>query len=113
MKDPEVKVVHSCIPSVTLAMMREYVCALITKRNRKKFIIHFRCTVPNTTRGKIGHIVLKMLCKKSDLIISLNRQTSDYLSHFTQTPVQLIPNFISEDELVSDYEVRDKLKTVV
>ena len=112
-KDPDVMVVHSCIPSVTLAMMREYVCALITKINKKKFIIHFRCTVPNTTKGRIGYIVLKMLCKKSDLIISLNSQTTDYLSHLTQTPIQLIPNFISEDELMPDYEVRDELKTVV
>lgn len=113
LKDPDVKVVHSCIPSVTLAMIREYICALITRRNGKKFIIHFRCTVPNTTQGKIGHIVLKMLCEKSDLILSLNRQTSEFLSGITKTPVQQVPNFISEDELVSDYEVREELKTIV
>lgn len=113
LKDPEVKVVHSCIPSVTFAMLREYVCAHITKMSGRKFIIHFRCTVPNTTQGIIGHRVLKMLCNKSDLILSLNNQTSEYLSHITSTPIQLIPNFISEDEISSDYEVREAIKTVI
>lgn len=113
LKDPESKIVHSCIPSVTLAMVREYFCAVITKRRGRKFIIHFRCTVPNTTQGKIGQLVLRMLCNKSDLIISLNRQSSDYLSKITKTPVRLIPNFICADELVTDYEVRDELKTVL
>ncbi len=113
LRDPEVKVVHSCIPSVTLAMIRECVCALITKNHKRKFIIHFRCTVPNTTRGKLGHFVLKRLCNISDLIISLNQQSSDHLTKITKTPIRLIPNFISEDELAADHRVREELKTVV
>ncbi len=113
LKNPEAKVVHSCIPSVTFAMIREYICAIITKNRGRKFIIHFRCTVPNTTQGKIGHYVLKRLCNKSDLIISLNQQSSDYLTKITKTTIHLIPNFISEDELTVDYQVRDKLTTVL
>lgn len=113
LKDSEAKVVHSCIPSVTLAMIREYVCAVITKNRGRKFIIHFRCTVPNTTQGKIGHFVLKRLCNKSDLILSLNKQSSDYLEKLTKTPIQLIPNFVCEEEFIFDYKVRDELKTVI
>lgn len=111
--DPEVKIVHSCIPSVTLAMIREYICAVITKYHNKPFIIHFRCTVPNTTQGKIGHYVLKRLCNKSDLIISLNQQSSEYLTGITNTPTRLIPNFISSEEVMTDHQVRDELETVL
>ena len=71
LKDSEAKVVHSCIPSVTLAMIREYMCAVITKNRGRKFIIHFRCTVPNTTQGKIGHYVLKKLCNQNSFKESL------------------------------------------
>lgn len=113
LKDPETKVVHSCIPSVTLAMMREYICAVITKNRRRKFIIHFRCTVPNTTNGMIGKLVLKMLCNKSDLIISLNNQSTEYLKRITKTSVRCIPNFISTDELEQKHEIRKELKTVL
>src|SRR5690606_14332384 len=34
--EPEVKIAHSCIPSATLSMIREYVCACITRYYKKK-----------------------------------------------------------------------------
>jgi len=113
LKDPEAKVVHSCIPSVPLAMLREYICAGITKRRGRKFVIHFRCTVPNTTQGKFAHFMLKKLCDKSDMIFSLNQQTSDFLAKRTKTPIRLIPNFISGDELLETVETRQEVKTVL
>ena len=113
LRDPDAKVVHSCIPSVTFAMMREYICAVITKNRGRKFIIHFRCTVPNTTKGYIGRFVLKRLCDKSDLIISLNKQSTDYLAKITKTSVKTIPNFISVQELSSGHTIRDKMKTIL
>lgn len=113
LKDPDARVVHSCIPSVTTAMLREWVCAGITRRRKRKFIIHFRCTVPNTTQGRLGRFMLRRLCARSDLILSLNRQSSDYLAKVTKTPVTLIPNFISAGELTERPEVREELKTVL
>ena len=111
--DPDARVVHSCIPSMTLSMMREYVCACITKSKKRKFIIHFRCTVPNTTKGKLGRFMLKLLCNKSDLIISLNTQTNEYLERITKTPIELIPNFISESELAESHVTREGIEKVL
>ena len=113
LRDPEATVVHSCIPSITSSMLREYVCACITKRRKRKFIVHYRCTVPNTTKGRLGHFMLKKLCAKSDLIITLNSQTDDFLRGITKTPYKLIPNFISADELVESHEIRPELKTAL
>lgn len=112
LKDKEAKVVHSCIPSRTLSMIREYVCAVITKNKSRKFIMHFRCTVPTTAKGKFENFVLKMLCKKSDLIIALNTQTVKYLERITKTPVIIIPNFISAEELVDERHINEDIKTV-
>lgn len=113
LNDPEVRIVHSCIPSLTPSMLREFVCALITHLSGRKFITHFRCTVPNTTRGRIGFFVLKMLCRKSDLIISLNEQSSLFLRSITDTPIRLIPNFISESELVESKPIRENLRVIL
>lgn len=113
LKDPEARVVHSCIPSMTLSMLREYVCACITKTRGRQFIIHYRCTVPNTTKGKMGHFMLKRLCNKSDLIITLNTQTGEYLEKITKTPLQLIPNFISESELAESHAIRETVEKVL
>ena len=113
LKDSDAKVVHSCIPSMTLSMMREYVCACITKRRKRKFIIHFRCTVPNTTKGRLGRFMLKRLCNKSDLIMSLNSQTSDYLGKITKTPITLIPNFVSSEEIAETKAIRNDIKKIL
>lgn len=113
LKDPEATVVHSCIPSVTSSMLREYVCACIAKKRGRRFIIHYRCTVPNTTKGRLGHFMLKRLCDKSDLIITLNSQTDDFLSRVTRTPCRQIPNFISSEELEVAHEIRPKVKNAL
>ena len=113
LRDPETKVVHSCIPSITSSMMREYVCACIAKRRKKKFIVHFRCTVPNTTKGRLGLFMLKRLCNKSDLILTLNSQTDEFLSGITKTPYKMIPNFISSGELVESHMIDPEIKRVL
>lgn len=113
LSDSEVKVVHSCIPSTTFAMMREYVCACITQRKKKKFIIHFRCTVPNTTKGRLGKIMLRRLCNKSDFIMVLNNQSQNYVQAISKTPCAVIPNFVDVTEAESDYEVRHTIQKVI
>ena len=113
LKDKNVFVVHSCIPSATLSMIREYICACITKHHKKKFIIHFRCTVPNTTKGRIGKIILELLCKKSDKIIILNRQSEEFLKKITNTDLKLIPNFIDSSELVNSKIINKQIKKVI
>lgn len=113
LKDPDVKIVQSCIPAATLAMIREYVCAIITKKRNRKFIIHFRCTVPIFVQDRMGVFILRRLCGKSDMIFSLNQQTTTYLRSLSNTPIRQIPNFISSEELIENHEIREKLRHVI
>lgn len=112
-KNDKVTVVHCCIPSLPLSMLREYVSAILTKLYKKKFIIHFHCTVPNTTKGKIAHFLLKRICNKSDCIIVLNEQTRLYLESIAKTEVRVIPNFIEEDQVVKSRIVNETTKKVL
>ena len=113
LKDPDAAVVHSCIPSVTTSMMREYVCARIAGRRGRKFIVHFRCTVPNTTRGKMGWSMLRRLCGASDLVMVLNEQSRACVEKLCSAPVVTIPNFISGSEMAASHAIRDDIGTVV
>lgn len=112
-RDDEVAIVHSGIPSLPLSMMREYVCAWLTKHYKKKFVIHFHCTVPNTTKGKFAHILLKRLCDKSDCIIALNEQTRRYLEQITTTDVEVVPNFVEEKQITEGHIVREGVQRVL
>ena len=112
-KDSEVKVVHSCIPSYTASMIREYICALITKAHRKKFIIHFRCTVPNSVKSRVSHFLLKRICNISDRIFLLNQQSVDFVSSLTDTPINLIPNFIDTSEVIQSKKIDRTIRNVL
>ena len=57
--------------------------------------------------------MLRLLCNKSDMIFSLNGQTTSYLQPITDTPIRQIPNFITVGELAEGHEIREELKSVL
>ena len=112
-KDEDVKIVHSCIPAQILSMIREAMCARIAHKNHKKFVVHFRCTVPNICKSRISQMVLKRLEKHVDGFILLNQQSVDFMKTITQKPLYLIPNFITENELIAQKSINKTIKTAL
>lgn len=113
LKDDEVKVVHSCPIASTTSMLKEYVCALLTKRNSVAFISHFRCTIPNMVKSSLCKKVLVFFCNKCDHIMVLNNQSYQYLKSLTDTPITIVPNFVEEKEIVEKKEIREFVKKVL
>lgn len=113
LKDREVKIVHSCIPSTTFAMIREYICAILTHIYRRKFIMHFRCTTPNTTQGTLGQFIFKRICNISDHIIVLNTPSLKHVQSICNTTVEIIPNFVDLSEIIEDKEVEDQVMNIL
>lgn len=113
LKDTDALVVHANIPATTLAILREYVCACITKARKRKFVMHFHCTVPNIVKSAINRFVLKRICNISDGIILLNQQSVDYLSKLTETPLYLIPNFVDTKEIAQSHQIRQRIEKVL
>jgi len=100
LNDDSAKIVHSCIPASTNGMIREYVCAVITKVRKRSFIIHYRSTLPNMIKTKLGFLLFKMLTNISDHAIALNSLSEDFIKRQSKTPVTLIPNFIQNSEII-------------
>lgn len=113
LKNCDVDIVQSCIPSSTLSMLREYICACITKKYKKKYIIHFHCTVPNTQDSLLWKILLKMICYKSDCIFVLNNQSLNYLNQVTKKRVEILPNFVEENEIVDKHIINTNIANIV
>lgn len=112
--DQEVKVVHSSIPATRLAMMRELVCCWISKIFNKKFIIHYRCTVPYMCTKKVDMFLLKKLSNSSDSIICLNKESKVFLDKYVKTPSVIIPNFINENSIIkTPKNINSTIKNVV
>ena len=113
LRDKEAKVVHACIAANTMPVLREYISACITKIRGRKFIIHFRCTVPNIVGGRLNIIALKMLCNKADCVMLLNKQSEEYIKGITKTKTVVIPNFVDTTEVVDSHAIRDSIKRVL
>lgn len=113
LNDPEAKVVHACIAANTFPVIREYVCACITKMRKRKFIIHFRCTVPNSVRNRVNLFFVKLLCNKADRVMLLNKQSEEYIKGITKTKTVVIPNFVDAREVVDSHEIREKIQRVL
>ena len=111
--DTEAKVVHACIAANTLPVLREYISACITKTRGRKFVIHFRCTVPNIVRGRLNVSALKLLCKKADCVMLLNKQSEEYIKGITKTKTIVIPNFVDAAEVADSHLIRDSIKRVL
>ena len=113
LKDKEAKVVHACIAANTMPVLREYISACITKIRGRKFIIHFRCTVPNIVGGRLNIIALKLLCNKADCVMLLNKQSEDYIKGITKTKTTVIPNFVDAAEVVDSHVINEDIKRVL
>ncbi len=113
LKDKEVIAVHSNIPATSFSMLREYICAIITKKYKRKFIIHFRCTVPNMVNSKCSLFILKKLCSISDEIIVLNKKSYDFIKGISNTHIDLIPNFVDINEINYKKNINSHIRTVL
>lgn len=103
LNDKNAKIVHSSIPAGFTGMLRETICAIITKIRGRKFIIHFRCTVPNMVKDHKTLFIFKTLVSLSNAVILLNTPSMEFVAkHMPRKTVKLIPNFVSVDEKKND-----------
>lgn len=114
LKDPEAKIVQACIPAGANSMAREIISAIITRVYRKKFIIHFRCTLPNMIKKHREKILFKILVKLSHDVFVLNEASAEFLKkQCNKKTFELIPNFIEIDEIESKKKINHKIEKIV
>lgn len=109
----EVKVVHACPIATLPSLISAYIECKITHIRRKKFIAHFRCTVPNMINNKMQKVILKHLCKSCDYIMVLNKQTELYIKKLTTKTVEIVPNFADCTNINPYRKINEKIKTAV
>ena len=111
-----IKVVHTCIPCKLLGMLREIIVGIIAKLGGRKFIVHCRCTVPNVVNSGLKRLVFKLLTNLCDGVMVLNGKSYDFVVSTAKKScyVELIPNFVSREELVQgEREYRDQITDLV
>lgn len=114
LKDNDVVVVQTCIPAGTRSMLREIVSALIVKIHGRKFITHFRCTIPNMVQGGISKLLFEILCRMSDMMFVLNTPSAEFIKKcLPKADYRMIPNFIETGALYKNRLFRERIERVV
>lgn len=113
-EDSEISVVHTCIPCTVFGMLREIITGSIAKLYGKKFILHCRCTVPNVVNKGYKRAVFRVLGRLCDGIMVLNQRSYDFVVKNSKAYTQIIPNFISKEELrVTEKSFGNEVKNIV
>lgn len=115
-KAHEIKVVHTCIPCKLLGMLREIIVGIIAKLWGRKFIVHCRCTVPNVVNSGLKRFVFKLLTNLCDGVMVLNGKSYEFVVSIAKKScyVELIPNFVSKEELVQgERDYREQIRDLV
>lgn len=113
LKDPEAVVVQACIPAGTTSMMREIVSAYITKKKKRKFIVHFRCTLPNMVKSAIALRIFKKLTDLCDCVFVLNTASVEFLKKVNPNKqYEQIPNFIETEAIKERTVYNEELKNL-
>lgn len=115
-KSHVIKVVHTCIPCKLLGMLREIITGVLAKISGRKFIVHCRCTVPNVVNSELKKTVFKILTNLCDGVMVLNGKSYDFVRGVVRKKcyVELIPNFVSADELIQgEREYRDQITDLI
>ncbi len=115
-KAREIGVVHTCIPCKLLGMVREIITGVLAKIMGRKFIVHCRCTVPNVVNSGLKRFVFRLLTGLCDGVMVLNGKSYDFVRSTVKKScyVELIPNFVSREELVQgDRDYRDQIHDLV
>lgn len=114
LKNKENVIVQACIPAGLFSMLREIISLLITKLHRRKFIIHFRCTVPNMIHNSFTKMILKVFVSMSDCVFLLNQQSMDYMMKIApKSRYELIPNFVEATEGVTEKHIKANIENIV
>lgn len=112
LKDPDVKIVQSCIAPSTLGMIREYVCMKMAKHASKKYIVHYRSTLPNYVTNGINRFVFERLSKAADMVFVLNGPSAQMIEKVVGDKYKLIPNFIENNAIKKEpRQINEHLKT--
>ena len=113
LKDPEVRVVQSCIAPSTMGMMREYVCMKMAKHAHKQYIVHYRSTLPNYITDGLNRFVFEKLSKAADMVFVLNGPSAQMIERVVGKKYKLIPNFIENRAIrTAPKTIREQIHTV-
>lgn len=101
----------SCGP---MGIIRDCMAVLYLRKKRiRKIVVHFHCDIPFWVKNKVSRLCLKSMCKNSDVLLVLCRNSKAYLERNYHVNSIIVPNFVSEENIISRREINNHCYTVI
>jgi glycosyltransferase involved in cell wall biosynthesis len=101
-------IVHINTSCSKLGIVRDYLCAKISKKHKTKVIIHYRCNIEDQIgESRIGNYYLKKISKISNSNFVLNKSSESYLARTKCRNIKIVPNFV-DNYFITDEEKKIK-----
>lgn len=107
-------IVHMNCSGSKGGIARGIFCAMIVRRSR--VIVQFHCDIPYQVNSKVARVLLKILIRNVDEVLTLNRSSSSYLTDICGIESRIIPNFLPDEalnRLCSNRKISDEVSTVI
>lgn len=117
LKQNHIDVVHlNCALGRFGSIIKDFLFAVIVKKNKVKLIAHFHCDVSDMVDGKTDMFFFKKIVRKADIVLTLNERSSYFTYKSCRKKSIKIPNFVSDeyyDSITNHKEMNDKIQTVL
>ncbi|SCZ76085.1 glycosyltransferase family 4 protein [Acidaminobacter hydrogenoformans] len=97
LKANRIELVHLNSACGRLGLIRDYFCAKAIRHERIRLVTHFHCNIPHWIKGGWRLFLFRRLVSFSDVVLTLNTESKQFvLEHCGKTSINL-PNFVSEE----------------
>lgn len=100
----------SCAP---LGVLRDAFCLKSALKKDIPVVLHCHCNIEDQLKGGIPKKAFSWMVQKATQIIVLNETSFKYVRKISGKKVCILPNFISDDNLVLTHNINTNINTIV
>lgn len=106
-------IVHVNSSCSTLGIFRDYVCVCLVLSQKIPIFFQCHCNIENQIHNKIAKKILGRIVKKSTVVLTLNKKSSNYINSFNLSQALIVPNFIEDSQISNDHNIKDKIENII
>lgn len=99
----------------TLGIIRDYLYVRKANNLGVKVVMHCHCDTSHMVNNKVSELFFSEICKKSDKILSLNKQSYNHIKEKSGQESVIIPNFFRKDEFdkIKEKKYSSKIEKII
>lgn len=106
-------IAHINSSCTTFGVMRDYVVIRLLNKNKIPIVLHCRCNIEDQLHGKLPSRLFLKMVRSSCAVLTLNKQSRDYVESLDPNKAMILPNFIEADRLVVGREINKKIAKIL